>query len=150
MDPKLKHIPAAENRGDVIAYYAMFKTKDGGYGFEVMSKADVEAHAQKYSKSYNAYSSPWKSNFDEMAKKTVLKKALKYAPLKSDFARQVVQDSTIKHTLEKDMSMVPDDTIYADFEIREDDVDPETGELREGANVDAYGDTYGDDLLGGA
>lgn len=150
MDPKLKHIPAAENRGDVIAYYAMFKTKDGGYGFEVMSKADVEAHAQKYSKSYNAYSSPWKSNFDEMAKKTVLKKALKYAPLKSDFARQVVQDSTIKHTLEKDMSMVPDDTIYADFEIREDDVDPETGELREGANIDMYGDEYGPELTGGA
>lgn len=31
-----------------------------------------------------------------MAKKTVLKKCLKYAPLKSDFVKAVVQDETIK------------------------------------------------------
>lgn len=150
MEPKLKHIPATKDRGKVIAYYAMFRTKDGGYGFEVMSREDVEAHAQKYSKSYNAYSSPWKSNFDEMAKKTVLKKALKYAPLKSDFARQVVQDSSIKHDIDKDMSMVPDDIIYADYEVSEDDVDPNTGEVRDGANIDMYGDEYGTELTGGA
>ena len=149
MDPKLKHVPATKNRGKVIAYYAMFKTKDGGYGFEVMSREDVEAHAQKYSKAYNAHSSPWKSNFDEMAKKTVLKKVLKYAPLKSDFARAVVQDSTIKHGIDKDMSAVPDTTIYAEYEIT-DDVDPETGEVLDGANIDMYGDVYGDELTGGA
>lgn len=148
LDPKLKHIPATKDRGEVIAYYAMFKTKDGGYGFEVMSRQDVEAHAQKYSKAYNSYGSPWKSNFDEMAKKTVLKKVLKYAPLKSDFAREVAQDSTIKRSLDKDMSMVPDNTIYADFEISEDDVDPDTGEVKPGANVDQYGDEYGDELTG--
>lgn len=150
LDPKLKHIPATKNRGNVISYYAMFKTKDGGYGFEVMSREDVEAHAQKYSKSYGSYSSPWKSNFDEMAKKTVLKKVLKYAPLKSDFARQVEQDSSIKHGIHKNMMDEPDNTIYADFEITDDDVDPSTGEVLEGANIDMYGDTYGDDLLGGA
>lgn len=150
LDPKLKHIPAAKNRGNVISYYAMFKTKDGGYGFEVMSREDVEAHAQKYSKAYNSYSSPWKSNFDEMAKKTVLKRVLKYAPLKSDFAKQVAQDSTIKNSLDKDMSMVPDDTIFAGYEIIDDDVDPNTGEVINGANVDQYGDTYGDELIGGA
>lgn len=150
LDPKLKHVPATQNRGNVIAYYAMFKTKDGGYGFEVMSREDVEAHAQKYSKAYNSYSSPWKSNFDEMAKKTVLKKVLKYAPLKSDFAKQVAQDSTIKNSLDKDMSMVPDDTIFAGYEIIDDDVDPNTGEVINGANVDQYGDTYGDELTGGA
>ena len=148
MDPKLKHIPATKNRGKVIAYYAMFKTKDGGYGFEVMSREDVEAHAQKYSKSYGSYSSPWKSNFDEMAKKTVLKKVLKYAPLKSDFARAVVQDSTIKHGIHKNMMDEPDNTIFAGYEIIDDDVavDPETGEV---VNVDAYGDVYGNDLIGG-
>ena len=31
-----------------------------------------------------------------MAKKTVLKQALKYAPLKTEFARDVAQDDTIK------------------------------------------------------
>lgn len=150
LDPKLKHIPATKDRGNVISYYAMFKTKDGGYGFEVMSREDVEAHAQKYSKSYGRYGSPWKSNFDEMAKKTVLKKVLKYAPLKSDFARQVAQDSSIKHGIYKNMMDEPDNTIYADFEISEDDVDPDTGEVMNGANIDQYGDEYGPELTGGA
>jgi hypothetical protein len=45
---------------------------------------------------------------------------------------------------------VPDDIIYADFEISEDDVDPNTGEVREGANIDQYGDEYGPELTGGA
>ena len=46
IDPQLKHIPATKDRGNPVAYYAMFKTKDGGYGFEVMSVVDVKAHAK--------------------------------------------------------------------------------------------------------
>jgi len=92
LDPVLKHKPAAGNRGHAIAYYAMFKLVNGGYGFHVMSREDVDALAKRYSKAYS--SGPWVSNFDEMAKKTVLKAALKYAPMKSDFARATVSDET--------------------------------------------------------
>ena len=92
LDPQLKHVPAKTDRGEPIAYYAMFKTKDGGYGFEVMSVNDVQLHAKRYSKSFS--NGPWQSNFDEMAKKTVLKRVLKYAPLKSDFVRGISQDFT--------------------------------------------------------
>lgn len=125
LDPQLKHIPAKEARGEPVYYYAMFKTKDGGYGFEVMSIEDVQAHARKYSKSYN--NGPWKSNFDEMAKKTVLKKVLKYAPLKSDFVRGISQDETIKTSLSPDMYAEPDETVYAEFV----EVDDATGEVKE-------------------
>lgn len=124
LDPKLKHIPATKDRGNAIAYYAIFKTKDGGYGFEVMSVDDMRAHAKRYSKAYS--NSPWQTNFDEMAKKTVLKKVLKYAPLKSDFVRGITQDETIKTKIDEDMYSVPDETIYADY-----DVDPDTGEATE-------------------
>lgn len=117
--PQLKHIPAKADRGEPIAYYAMFRTKDNGYGFEVMSIDDVREHAKRYSKSYT--SGPWQNNFDEMAKKTVLKKVLKYAPLKSDFVRGVAQDETIKHEISDDMYAVPDGTII--------EVDPDTGEV---------------------
>lgn len=129
LDPKLKHKPATKDRGNAIAYYAIFKTKDGGYGFEVMSIDDVTAHAKKYSKAYA--SSPWQTNFDEMAKKTVLKKVLKYAPLKSDFVRGLTQDNTIKTQISEDMYSVPDETIYADFEV-----DSQTGEVKE-VKIDA-------------
>lgn len=112
IDPVLKHKPATKDRGEPIAYYAMFKTKDGGYGFEVMSIEDVRDHAKKYSKSYS--NGPWQTNFDEMAKKTVLKRVLKYAPLKSDFVRQVMQDETIKSTISADMYEAQDETVYVD------------------------------------
>lgn len=127
LDPTLKHKPASANRGEPIAYYAMFKTKDGGYGFEVMSIDDVRAHARRYSKSFN--NGPWQSNFDEMAKKTVLKRVLKYAPLKSDFVRGIAQDETIKTNISADMYAEPDQTVYAEFV----DVDENTGEVIEEA-----------------
>ena len=74
LDPTLRHVPAKSNRGKPIAYYAMFKTKDGGYGFQVMSMEDVKSHAQQYSKSYG--NGPWQTNFDEMAKKTMLRQLI--------------------------------------------------------------------------
>ena len=126
LEPKLTHIPADTNRGNPVKVYAMFKTKSGGYGFEVMSMDDVKEHAKKYSKSYSSSFSPWTTNFEEMAKKTVLKKCLKYAPLKSDFVRGVVQDGSIKNELSEDMYEVPNVVVDdADYTI----VDTETGEV---------------------
>lgn len=128
LEPKLVHKPADKDRGEPIKVYAMFKTKSGGYGFEVMSMDDVRRHAEKYSQAYKTGFSPWKSNFEEMAKKTVLKKVLKYAPLKSDFVRGVVQDETIKTELSEDMYEVNDTTVYeAEFT----EVNEATGEVAE-------------------
>ena len=132
LDPKLSHKPAASDRGEPIKVYAVFKTKSGGYGFEVMSMDDVKKHAAKYSKAYGSSFSPWKTNFEEMAKKTVLKKVLKYAPLKSDFVRAVVQDNTIKSEISDDMYSVQNETVYeAEFT----EVNTETGEVVENETV---------------
>lgn len=127
LEPTLRHVPAATDRGEPTHVYAVFKTKDGGYGFEVMSIDEIRAFAQKYSKAYG--NGPWQSNFEEMAKKTVLKRVLKYAPLKSDFQRGVVQDETIKNEIRPDMYSVPSGVI---------EVDTQTGEVieTEGAVVD--------------
>ena len=117
LDPKLTHKPADSDRGEPIKVYAVFKTKSGGYGFEVMSMDDVRKHAEKYSKAYNNSFSPWKTNFEEMAKKTVLKRVLKYAPLKSEFVRAAVQDEVIKTIISDDMYDVPNETfIETDYE----------------------------------
>lgn len=126
LEPKLTHIPADSDRGNPVKVYAMFKTKSGGYGFEVMSMDDIRNHAKKYSKAYSSSFSPWATNFEEMAKKTVLKKCLKYAPLKSDFVRGVVQDGAIKNEISEDMyevaNVVVDDGEYTV-------VDTDTGEI---------------------
>ena len=126
LEPKLSHVPADGDRGEAIKVYAMFKTKDGGFGFEVMSMEDVRKHAAQYSKSYNSNYSPWKKNFEEMAKKTVLKKALKYAPLKSDFVRGVSSDESIKYEIEEDMSEVHNEKV---IEVEAVSVDEATGEV---------------------
>lgn len=120
LNPKLRHVPADSNRGDPVRYYAVVRTKDGGTISAVMSIEDVRAHGRKFSKSYN--SGPWQTSFDEMAKKTVLKKALKYAPMKSEFVKGVAADETVKQSFSEDMSEIPNVI----------EVDQETGEVIEG------------------
>lgn len=134
LDPKLTHKPASTNRGEPVKVYAVFKTKSGGFGFEVMSMDDVRAHASKHSKAYGSGFSPWKTNFEEMAKKTVLKRVLKYAPLKSDFVRAAVQDEVIKKDVAADMYDVPNEDIF-DADYTEVPVDAETGEVIEEAKA---------------
>lgn len=135
LEPMLRHVPAKSNRGSATHYYAVVKMKDGGFCFSVMSREDMEKHARKYSQAYSkGYSSPWSTSFDEMAKKTVLKRTLKYAPLKSDFVRGVAQDETIKTELSDDMYAVTDTTDYVEIPADEDApaVDLSTGEILEG------------------
>ena len=126
LEPKLRHVPAKTNRGEPVFFYAVFRTKDGGYGYEVMSIDDVRTHAKKYSKAYG--NGPWQTNFEEMAKKTVLKKALKYAPLKTEFVRGLSADETIKSDISEDMFSVPDETV---IEADGYEVDGATGEVLE-------------------
>lgn len=129
LDPKLHHVPALKDRGDATMVYAMFRTKSGGFGFQVMSMDDVRKHASRFSKAYSSSYSPWTTNFEEMAKKTVMKKALKYAPLKSDFARGMSADETVKTQISADMYEVQDEADYTDVPFV--DVDDSTGEVLE-------------------
>lgn len=130
LEPKLRHVPAKSDRGDPVFFYAVFRTKDGGYGFDVMSVDDVRAHAKKYSKAYS--NGPWQTNFEEMAKKTVLKRVLKYAPLKTDFVRGLTADETIKTQISEDMFSVPDETV---IEAEGYAVDEATGEVLDNADA---------------
>lgn len=106
LEPKLVHRPGEGERGDVTFIYGLFRTARGGYGFEVSNKADMDAFAARYSKAFDSNFSPWKTNYEEMAKKTVIKRALKYAPVSADFQRALSTDESIKTELSVDMSEV--------------------------------------------
>lgn len=136
LEPKLRHVPAMTDRGPVTYYYAVLKLKNGGVGFEVMSREDVETFSRKKSKAFN--NGPWQTDFDEMAKKTVLKKVLKYAPLKTEFARAVATDETVKSTLSDNMADEPNEvftTIDNEPEAAPEEAqqseDTKTGEVKE-------------------
>lgn len=108
-----------------------------------MSKEDVEAFAKKKSKTYK--NGPWETDFDAMAKKTLVKRMLKFAPLKSDFVRAVTADETIKSGISENMADLPDETVTIDAETTAPTenadyeeipmpgdlyTDPETGEVK--------------------
>ena len=120
LEPKLKHVPASKDRGNLIWVYAICRLKDGGYSFEVMSMEDINAHRKKYSKARN---SPWDTAWEEMAKKTVVKKALKYIPKSVEFASAVVADERpINLDLNSEvLEPQVEEYVEADYEVTEDD-----------------------------
>ena len=91
LNEMLRHKPAKTNRGEAIFYYAVYKLRDGGYGFEVLSKEDAEAHRDKFSKA-KTYG-PWVDNFDAMALKTVVKQMVKWMPISIDIQQSLSTDS---------------------------------------------------------
>ena len=60
-----------------IGYFAYIELLNGFCKSVFWTKKEVEAHAKRYSKSYTSSFSPWKSDFDQMATKTVLTALLK-------------------------------------------------------------------------
>lgn len=122
LDRKLRHKPTTGERGNPVKFYSVYKLVNGGFGFAVMTYDDVKAHANRYSKSVN--NGPWITSFEEMAKKTTLKQVLKYAPIKTEFVRELSQDETIKTELSSDMTDVEGDNVFeAEYEVYEEPQD---------------------------
>mgnify|MGYP000213929833 CR=1 FL=1 len=65
------------------------KLKDGGTQFEVMSRKEIE-RIRAQSKAGSA--GPWVSHFEEMSKKTVIRRLFKYLPVSIEMARAVGLD----------------------------------------------------------
>lgn len=87
---------------EVVGYVAFMRLTNGFEKTVYMTKAEIEEHALKYSQSY-AYdkrsgkkSSPWSTNFDAMASKTVLKKLLNnYGILSTEMAEVIQADQAV-------------------------------------------------------
>lgn len=96
---QLTHKAAQGDRGKPVVYYAAVEYKDGGQDFTVMSVDEIERHRDLYAKGYKRDDSPWKTAFDAMARKTVLRRLAKMMPLSVEdlrqFAAAVQVDGTI-------------------------------------------------------
>ena len=113
LNPNLTHEPdwEAEDRGPLRFVYAVAKLRDGGTQFEVMSRSDVEKVRQK---SRAGQSGPWVDHYEEMAKKTVIRRLFKYLPMSIEMASAVEQDERIDINLPQDNPLT---------------IDAETGEI---------------------
>lgn len=137
----------ARTSDKVVGYAAYFELKNGFRAMLYMTKEDVENHAQAYSKAFQLdkksgrKSSPWSTNFDAMAEKTVLKKLLRDYGLVSTLIEKALQSDQAAIS-PNDISYIdsPDDNIAQVETIEVKDppaegqpseiVDAETGEVR--------------------
>lgn len=99
----------------VIGYAGYFKLLNGFEKTVYWSKEDMEAHAKKFSKTYNFKNSVWQTDFDSMAKKTVIRNLLsKWGILSIEMQKAYTADNnTIKE------SILNEDTMEIDFEAGE-------------------------------
>jgi recombination protein RecT len=88
-EEKIHHKPTLRNRGALIAVYSIVVMKDGEKSREVMSVDDVNA-IRKRSRSPDK--GPWATDFDEMAKKTVIRRHAKRLPMSTDLDGLVTRD----------------------------------------------------------
>lgn len=73
--PDMNAVATAEN---LLGVYVLARFVDGGYHFEWMNKAQINAIR---SRSRSSNSGPWVTDYIEMAKKTVIRRAFKYLPM---------------------------------------------------------------------
>ena len=91
-DAKLIHKPAVKDRGEPIAAYSFVRLKDGSSSYEVMNNDEINAIRQR-SKAKD--SGPWRTDWAEMAKKTVFRRHSKWLPLSAESSR-------LQQAIEKD------------------------------------------------
>ncbi len=82
--------------GKVVGFAAYFKLVNGFEKTTYWAVEKVQAHAKKYSKAFNSSSSPWKSDFNAMGKKTVLKLMLgTYGILSVEMQKGIESDQAV-------------------------------------------------------
>ena len=62
----------------IVGYFAYMETLNGFSHSVYSTKQEIQKHAEKYSKSHNSSNSAWKTEFDKMAVKTVLRNLLSH------------------------------------------------------------------------
>lgn len=91
IDEKLRHIPAESERGNLRGFYAIARLKDGGHQFEYMTIPEIDK-IKDTSKSSKSKMSPWNDYYEEMAKKTVIRRLFKYLPVSIEIQRAITLD----------------------------------------------------------
>ena len=92
--PSIDFEPLPFNGNDYVGAFAVVLYKDGGMEYEVMTTKDINSVRNNYSKAAN--SKAWKNSWDEMAKKTVLRRLCKH--IETDFesieARKIWEEAS--------------------------------------------------------
>jgi recombination protein RecT len=98
IEERLEHIPEGDE-GELTHVYAIAFLKDGGHSFEVLTRNQVDA-IRKRSKASD--SGPWVTDYDEMARKSAVRKLFKYLPVSIEIQRAVGLDDMAEAGISQD------------------------------------------------
>lgn len=120
LERDLKHKPKIGDRGEFTGCYCVAILQDGARAFEFMTKDEIEKHGKKFSKTFN--NGPWKTDFEAMAHKTVVKKMLKWLPVSVEILESIRKDEKTSTWNEQTKEVEVSDDIV---------INEETGEIIE-------------------
>lgn len=134
----------AKTSDKIIGFMAYFRLTNGFEKYEYMTIEEIKAHAQKFSQTFRRGSGIWKEHFEEMAKKTVLKRLItKWAPKSIEMQRMAMFDQAVVNGNIEDIDNA--NVVYADNQKEErhergevtdfEEVDTETGEIKQEQDV---------------
>lgn len=145
LHPRLEHRPNFDNdRGEFRCVYAIAELTDGATQVEVMTKHQIDL-AKQASQTGRKGWGPWIDHYDEMARKTVVRRLCKYLPLSPELVEALTLEATADNGESQpiDVDIIPDEALNASKSDRmaerlgageadeyiPENVDPETGEV---------------------
>jgi len=127
-DPFLKHRPKLDgDRGELVCFYGVANFASGGFQIEVMSKQEVD---KVRNSSRASKSGPWVDWYEQMGRKTVIRRLLKYCPMSTELATAVAaEDRAEAGESVADLLDLPEGVMDGDFEVASEEPKSTTGEL---------------------
>ncbi len=100
---KLVHVPKAQLSAPVTHVYASAKIKRGDTNFLVMTKEEIEAVRARSPSARSGRSTPWTTDPEAMAQKTVLRRLCKFLPtsVSPPFQRALALDELAENGLKQ-------------------------------------------------
>ena len=101
LELKLRHVPyiGADERGKVIASYAVATMSNGNKAVVVLPRRDIERARASSSGVKSGRATPWDDWFPEMAMKTAVRRLAKFMPQSPEFARALEADDAKAMTI---------------------------------------------------
>ncbi|CDG95446.1 recombination and repair protein; Rac prophage [Xenorhabdus bovienii str. puntauvense] len=103
LNENLTHVPGENEDAPITHVYAVARLKDGGVQFEVMTFKQVEKVRTQSKAGTNG---PWVSHWEEMAKKTVIRRLFKYLPVSIEMQKAVVLDEKADANIDQDNAAI--------------------------------------------
>lgn len=152
---KMRHIPTTlEDKGEIVLFYCTAHiAATGECLFEIMTKYQVDAVRDEALKKLRYVGGPWVDYYEEMAKKTVLRRAFKYLPMSVELAQAITLDELAEAGVQDNSTLIdstelthakhhePDEEIERKIDLS---FDPKTGELLEDAVTRSDEDGFDD------